>query len=165
MKRYTIAIGLLMCLACQSKTEKKVDTDYQTTDVTGIIKMESGIDYSVAEQFINDYVVLESNDVEQWVQNHTLLSNNFKARYSALIDSARRAEPEIGLGFDPVVDGQDFPNQLSILEIDSLNGYVTLQGVDWEDFQLVMKVIYENNQSLIEGSGIINIPEGKQATR
>ena len=81
-------------------------------------------------------------------------------------DSAYKVEPEDGLDFAPIVDGQDFPdNGFKIKSIDKATGLVILQGIDWQDFEVVVKVVNENNKTLVNGSGIINIPTNKQSRR
>ena len=62
-----------------------------------------------ALKFINSYV--KQADSDQWVAKQTSLTPSFKAAYKKLVDEARKIDPEIGLGFDPIVDGQDFPEK------------------------------------------------------
>ncbi|WP_313304010.1 hypothetical protein [Empedobacter sp.] len=40
-----------------------------------------------------------------------------------------------------------------------------MQGIDWQNFEVVLKIVNENDKSLVNGSGIINIPTNKQARR
>jgi hypothetical protein len=42
---------------------------------------------------------------------------------------------------------------------------VTVVGNDWKEFELVLKVERENNKWLVDGAGVINIPDDKRAKR
>lgn len=87
-----------------------------------------------------------------------MLSANFKKSYKAIIEDAYKADPEIGLDFDPVLNAQDFPEEgFTISKIDSTSNYVTVKGIDWDDFNVTMRVISENGKWLVDGSGIVNI--------
>ena len=82
------------------------------------------------------------------------------------MDCARKADPELGLDADPVLDAQDFPEKgFELNNCDSTAGYVSVKGKDWKDFFLVLKVVHENNQWLVDGVGIINISFDKRAKR
>jgi hypothetical protein len=82
------------------------------------------------------------------------------------LDSAQKKDPELGLDSDPVFDAQDFPEKgFSILKVDTLSQYVTVVGNDWKEFELVLKVERENNKWLVDGAGVINIPDDKRAKR
>jgi len=102
----------------------------------------------------------------EWIRQNPLLTDNFKNRYTTLVDSADKKDPELGLGSDPIFDAQDFPEKgFSILKIDTVNRYVTVVGNDWKDFELVLKLDQENNKWLVDGAGIINVPGDKRAKR
>ncbi|WP_147275758.1 hypothetical protein [Adhaeribacter pallidiroseus] len=105
-----------------------------------------------------------SNDTT-WIKRNQLLTNNFKNRYESLLDSADKADPEIGLDFDPIFDAQDYPDEGFIFSSQDSSGFVTLKGKDWPEFTVVVKVVLENNKSLVDGAGIINIPVNKRALR
>lgn len=71
----------------------------------------------------------------------------------------------MGLDFDPIFDAQDFPDEGFIILSHDSSGYVTLQGKDWPEFTVVAKVAWENNTWLVDGTGVINIPEEKRTKR
>ncbi|PSR52579.1 hypothetical protein AHMF7605_03075 [Adhaeribacter arboris] len=100
-----------------------------------------------------------------WVDRNPMLTNNFKTRYSNLLDSANKVDPEMSLDFDPIFDAQDFPDEGFVVSSQDSNGFVTLQGRDWPEFTVVVKVVLENNKSLVDGAGVINVPENKRAKR
>lgn len=128
-------------------------------------------DFSVALNFINEYTDYcnnmspESIDTS-WIDNNQYLTESFKSRYHYILDSAYRSDPELGLDFDPIFDAQDFPDQgFSILSTDSSTGYITVFGNNWESFTLTLKLVNLNNKWLVNGSGIVNIPNNRRAKR
>lgn len=157
-----IAITLLSCTR---------ETNTNSLSVKDSQKTESSYDFEVVLKFINDYVSFcnsesyQANDTN-WIKNNSLLSNNFKSSFYKLINTAYKNDPELGLGFDPIFDAQDYPEKgFEIVNRDTLAGYVTVKSKDWPEFHLVLKVINENGKSLIDGSGVINIPTDKKAKR
>ncbi len=122
----------------------------------------------IALKFINDYKKFcdsrkEQVDVDKWVKNNTLLTDNFKSTYIKIMTDAYKAEPELGLDFDPIFNAQYYPDKgFTILNSEEASGFITLAGIDKKDFQVTVKIIYINNQCLVDGAGIINIPKEKQ---
>ena len=172
MKKFILPI-LLICFvtSCNSNNSTSSSTENKIeNDVKDSIK-SSDVNYNVAIDFMNNYVdyimdTIGKISVDDYVKKDELLTQNYKYRYKFVQDSAYKVEPEIGLDFDPIVDGQDFPDKgFKIKSIDKATGLVTLQGIDWQDFEVVVKVVNENNKTLVNGSGIINIPTNKQSKR
>ena len=172
MKKFILPI-LLICFvtSCNSNNSTSSSTENNIeNDVKDSVK-SSDIDYNVALDFMNGYVdyimdTIGKINQDEYIKQNELLTQNFKDRYKFVQDSAYKVEPEVGLGFDPIVDGQDFPDKgFKIKSIDKATGLVTLQGIDWQDFEVVLKVVKENDKSLVNGSGIINIPMNKQPKR
>lgn len=171
MKKLILPILIFSIFSsCQSKesnhpTEKKVESKVKDS------LKENTTNYNVALDFANKYVdyindTIGKISVDEYVKQDELLTKNFKDRYKFIQDSAYKAEPEVGLDFDPIIDAQDLPDKgFKIKSIDKSSGFVTLQGIDWQDFEMVLKVVNEDNKSLVDGSGIINIPTNKQAKR
>ena|SRR5689334_17175517 len=165
MRSLLIGLCVVALLSCNSKSATKAETAASPS------KEPANPDFNVALKFINDYTnfctkadrrVTDS----EWIKQNPLLTNNFKNRYEFLLDSAKMKDPELGLDSDPVFDAQDFPEKgFSILNIDTLNKYVTVSGNDWKEFELVLKLEQENNKWLVDGAGIINIPADKRAKR
>ncbi len=157
-----LSVGLLSCNS-ENKAKPETSTDVSEKQVTP--------DFNVALNFINDYTKFctktdQRTTEAEWIKQNSLLTDNFKIRYRDLLDSAQKKDPEIGLDFDPIFDAQDFPEKgFSIIKIDTLSGYVTVAGNDWKDFELVLKVEQEHNKWLVEGAGVINIPDDKRAKR
>jgi hypothetical protein len=160
-------VWLLLCIiiiSCGTPSEK--DT---TTNTHAPIKEVA--DFNVATTFINDYVRFLSKyskdeaDTTQlnWIMQHSLLTDRFKSTYKNLLDPAKKADPELGLDFDPILDAQDFPESgYEIKKRDTLNNYVIITAREYGTFHLAMKLVKENNKWLIDGSGVINIPLDKR---
>lgn len=171
MKQLILPILILSILpSCNSKDVNQSTENKVETQVKDSLK-ESDLNYEVALYFANRYLdyindTIGKISVDEYVKQDEFLTQSFKVRYKSIIDSANKVEPEVGLGFDPIIDGQDFPdNGFKIKSIDKSSGLVTLQGIDWQDFEMVLKVVKEDNKSLVDGAGIINIPTNKQAKR
>ena len=156
-----LSVGLLCC-----------NSENNTTPQTSAPSEEQATpDFNVALTFINNYTIFctkrdrQRTDTE-WIKQNPLLTDSFKNRYKSLLDSAQKKDPELGLDSDPIFDAQDFPEKgFSILKIDTLARYVTVAGNDWKEFELVLKVDQQNDKWLVDGAGLINIPENKRAKR
>jgi len=164
MRSFIIALLIFGLFSCNSenKTNSEASADQSQQKITP--------DFNVALNFINDYTKLciqpQRTKTSEWIRQNPLLTDRFKNRYTTLLDSAEKKDPELGLGSDPIFDAQDFPEKgFSILKIDTLNRYVTVVGNDWKEFELVLKVDQENNKWLVDGAGVINIPGDKRAKR
>ena len=83
-----------------------------------------------------------------------------------MIEEAFKIEPELGLDFDLIFDAQDYPDEGFELEsFDNKTNYVVVKGKNWTDFRLTIKMVLENNKWLVDGCGIINIPNDKRSAR
>lgn len=121
--------------------------------------------------FINDYVD-NSNKLNkavgtiEWVNSSSLTTKAFKIELKKIIDDAYKQDPELGLGADPIVDAQDYPNKGFELEsIDEQTNFLIVKGKDMPEFKLTIKVVEENGNWLVDGCGIVNIPKDKRAAR
>ncbi len=121
--------------------------------------------------FLNGYIEYSNTlgaeiNIDDWINSSTLASRAFKLEFRKIIDDANELDPEMGLGFDPILDAQDYPEKGFELEsFDEKTNYLTVKGIDWADFKVTMKVIEENGNWIVDGCGIVNIPEEKRATR
>jgi hypothetical protein len=100
---------------------------------------------AVALAFINEYVKYCDNRKSEsgtikWIEDNKLLTTEFKKSYKGLVEEARKREPELGLGFDPIFDAQDYPDKgFEFLKFDS-EEYVMVRGIGWSSFTIVIKV-------------------------
>lgn len=121
--------------------------------------------YTVALKFINDYTSYYNSpnstlSVTEWVGMRLDVTNSFREELQNVLQEAYSNEPEFGLGFDPIVNAQDLPEQFKIKKTD--NEYVLVEGVHLEHFQVILKLKFQENEWIVDGSGIINIPRDKQ---
>ena len=165
MRILILTFTTIVILSCSTQT------DTNTPASTSTAKRPATPDFNVALNFINDYVDFcnstsaQTNDTN-WVRNHPLLTDNFKNAYYDLINKARKDDPELGLGFDPIFDAQDFPDKgFVVAAADTAAGILTVKGKDWADFILTLKVVDQDGKYLVDGSGVINIPDDKRARR
>jgi hypothetical protein len=151
--------------ACTNHTDTK-------SDKSTILNSKSEPDFNAALKFINDYVSFcnQDNDskikTSDWINDNKLITEEFKKIYTELVEAAIKEDPELGLDFDPIFDAQDFPdNGFEILTYDNNTGYLTVTGIDMPQLKIVMKITQIDNNWLVDGSGVINIPKDKRAIR
>ena len=163
--RLLLILTAFVFLSCSRQTETN------NISATNSDKVDNSPDFNVALTFINGYATFctptspPTNDTN-WIRNNSLLTDSFKMTYYNLINSARKEDPELGLDFDPIFDAQDFPDKgFVLLNSDVKSGLVTVKGKDWPEFVLVLKVVQQDGKSLVDGSGVINIPVDKRAKR
>lgn len=126
---------------------------------------------TTALKFINGYVenanlMGKAIETREWANQNPLASEHFKRTLNQLIGDAEKADPELGLDFDPILDAQDYPDEgFKVEEADEETGYVTVAGKKWTDFKVKMKLVRAGQQWLVDGCGVINIPEEEQIKR
>ena len=163
MRLILLLILVVTGFSCHTPENDKSNVQTDSKDV-GLVP-----DSGIALQFLNDYADFCSKrpgSGADWIANNRLLTDNFKTAYKNLLDSATKADPELGLGFDPIFDAQDYPDQgFEIISSDRETGFLTLEGKNWPEFILVVRIVNQDNKWLVDGSGVINIPENRRATR
>jgi hypothetical protein len=143
-------------------------TSCRESSTSKIVNLKSlpNKDYEVALKFINDYnkeFLNPHSETLEWLSENKTITQNLVQRYKQILDSAEIADPELGLDFDPIVNAQDSDEYgFEIKKIDSVLGYVTVSGKSAPNFEIVLKVIEKNGASLVDGSGVINIPKSKR---
>ena len=92
--------------------------------------------------------------------------NNYpKTEINSLL-SEEKENPEMGLDFDPIIDGQDYPEEgFELKHFDKRTNFLVVNGKNWADYEITMKLILENKKWLIDGCGIINIPKKNRSKR
>jgi hypothetical protein len=140
---------------------------------SSVNKTESAISTNIAKidnalKFINDYVencskMNKAINTIDWVNSNHLATENFKSELTRIIYEANKIDPELGLDFDPIFNAQDFPDKGFELEfIDTTSNFLIVKGIDENQFRLTMKVKKENENWLVDGCGIVNIPKDRQ---
>lgn len=126
---------------------------------------------STALTFINSYIadcnkMKESVGYLNFVKSSELTSSNFKTELQKIVDEAEKIDSEVGLDFDPIIDGQDYPDEgFQLKHFDSKTNFIVVEGKNWEDFEITLKLVIENNKWLVDGCGVINIPKKYQSKR
>lgn len=168
LKNYIFLFVVGATLSCESSNtnehepSKIVQTPVVVIDNRSEVALEGLNDYI---DFINkNYANCLNCSVVEMIEKHELFTSHFKNEHTQLIEKSFVDAPDYGLGFDPIVDGQDCPTEGFVVK--SIDGnYITLKGVDWPEFELTVKMKQEGEKWLIDGVGIINIPEQKRAKR
>jgi hypothetical protein len=163
-------ISILTIIILISCGRKEKDNNVLSTETQQQTVSQKADKVDNALNFINSYVEnfnkADRVVVTDWVNSNNLTTKDFKTELKNILDEAYKKEPEIGLDFDPILDAQDYPDKGFELEsFDEKTNYLTVRGIDWLDFKLTMKIIEENGNWLVDGCGIINIPDGKRAKR
>lgn len=153
-----LGLTILSCNATDSKKESSTTKTTQTSDPN----------YQVGIQFINDYLDFCNGSrlntgILEWINNRADVTKDFKKELKRILDEAEKQDPEIGLGFDPILDAQDNPNKFEIDRTDY--EYLVVKGVKWTDFKLSMKLKLKKDKWLVDGVGIINVPKNKRIKR
>ena len=157
MRKIGVLLAILILTSCGSKSNSTA--------------VQSKPNFQVALNFINSYKEFcdskdPGKDVLVWMNKNQLVTQTFKQLHKTMIEDAIEKDPELGLGFDPIFDAQDYPDQgFEILTSDDETGYLTVRGKDWTEFNLSMKLIQSGDKWLVDGCGIVNIPETKRAGR
>jgi hypothetical protein len=125
---------------------------------------------NVALTFINSYVENCNNpnaiDIVEWTGASSLVTIHFKTKLKGMVEGAYRRDPEFGLGFDPIINGQDYPQEGFDLDaFDDKTNIVALKGKNWPDYKLTVRVILDNKKWLVDGCGSINMTERQNSKR
>lgn len=186
MKQIILITSLLLILSCKQGSDKgtinnypdssknstaRTDTNKQSVSPAEAKIEKDDTPINTALTFINSYVdncnkIKESVDIVKWVNASNLATKRFKIEVKKIIEDAYKEDPEIGLDADPIFDAQDYPDKGFELDtFDSKTSYMVIKGKNWPTFKLTMKMIKENNEWLVDGCGMINIPNNKRSAR
>lgn len=121
--------------------------------------------YAVALQFIKSYFSEENQENDSWVNHNPYVTDNFKQAFVQAQKEAFQADPDMGFGFDPIVDMQDMPDTESLFIAEKMGLYVILRSKTFAGTDFVFKLAKQDGKWLVDGAGIINIPKDKQAKR
>lgn len=150
--KLVLVLIIIMFIGCQSKPKKEI---VKTPPET------------IGLNFINDYISNIGNlGMVEFIEENPSTTMKFKKTLKKMVDDAEKEAPGYGLGFDPVLDAQDYPDKgFNLQSIDTIAGYMRVVGRDWESFVVTIKLIKENNKWMIDGCGMVNIPIDKQSSR
>lgn len=176
--KYILSVSLtLMLLSCESKKENSTEITTPHTESAAVnvakekVETVAKLEPQVAVDFLNSYIKNcnsgdENNGIVEFIQSSPLATKQFKSNLKKLIADAFAEDPVMGLGFDPLFDAQDYPDAgVELLDFNSETGYLTVKGIKWKDFKVTMKVVEQNGKTMVDGCGVVNIPEDKRAER
>ena len=151
----------LLVLSCGQNKAKQGSTDDISITVSETSSNEDEINNALT--FINTYVEncsrgKEALNILDWINSNPLATDRLKTELKKMIDEANEQDPELGLGFDPILDAQDYPDDgFELDSFDKDTGYITVKGIDWVGFKVTMKMIKENDKFMVDGCGRVNI--------
>lgn len=119
---------------------------------------------AVAVAFITEYITFcnnqnATNTLKTWVESQPLVSERFKTSLRNLLTAAETRNPELGLGFDPILNAQDYPD--SGFEFDSISTNkkcVTVKGREWAEFTMRISMERIQGEWMVDGAGVVNMP-------
>lgn len=120
-----------------------------------------------ALNFINSYVLFcNSGNVDkslvEWVSEQTTVTRTFKTKLKRIISEAEKEDPELGLGFDPIFNAQDYPDKgFKLVKSKTNDEFVTIKAIDWPDWELKIKMELKDKRWFVDGIGVINMTETK----
>ncbi len=150
----------------ESQTKVEISEDKPNIELNDTTSIPN-----IALKFINDYVtncnkMREQIGIIEYVNAYPNVSQEFKTELTKMIQEAEKNDPDYGLGFDPIFDAQDYPDDgFKISKFDSNSNYLTVEAKSWKGFTITMKIKELNNKWIVDGCGVINIPKNKQAKR
>jgi hypothetical protein len=166
MAKFVFFIMIIGLISCGQNSNRTNDSKASQVTSTGKNKKTDN-----ALTFINGYIenvnkMKQAVGIIEWVNSNKLSTDGFKRELKRIIEEAYKNDPELGLDADPILDAQDNPDKGFVVEsFDDKSNYLIVQGVDWPDFKLTMKIKNENGIWLVDGCGMINIPNEKRAKR
>ena len=168
MFRLIFISTLLVFVSCGHKSETKI-TEKKTNIQSTVVKNDNQIKKALT--FLNSYVdncnkMKESIGVIEWVDSNKLTTNRFKTELKRIMEDAYKVEPDIGLDADPIFDAQDYPDKgFELDSLDSTTNILLVKGKNWPEFKLTIRMVKENADWLVDGCGMINIPNDKRVAR
>ncbi|AUC16510.1 hypothetical protein BTO06_15725 [Tenacibaculum sp. SZ-18] len=178
MQKIYLILLIFFTLSFREKQKKNIPGKKEQTeiDLKEVKTKKAELNYTtsvtdVALKFINDYVsncnkMKAQIGIIEFVNTHPNVSKEFKTELIRMIEEAEKADPEHGLGFDPIFDAQDCPDDgFKLSEFDSKTNYLTVEAINWKGFTITMKIKELDNKWFVEGCGVVNIPKDKQAKR
>jgi hypothetical protein len=163
-----LILTILIFASCGQPSNSKFTTE---KSIVQSEKVEQEKLIQTALNFINSYIencnkMKDAIGVVEWANSNTLTTQRFKTELKRIMDDAYKLEPEFGLGIDPIFDAQDYPDKgFEFDSLDDKTNYIVVKGKNWPDFKLTIKMTNDNSNWLVDGCGIINIPNDKRIAR
>jgi len=161
---------MVVLASCSSAPEENGNLEATGTEETEVPSAVE-LDAKVAVDFINSYIdncnkMSDAVDMVEWIETSPLATSNLKRVLKKMVVDAWKDDPEMGLGFDPLFDAQDYPDQGVVLaSFDEKTGIALLKGINWGTYEVALKVVLENDKVLVDGCGVVNLPKNLRASR
>lgn len=118
---------------------------------------------SVALEFLNQYIARPLGDEEYhselmlWLENNGMTTSEFRETLDLLLTQAYEDDSELGLGYDPIIMGQDHAESYELNYYDAENNVFLLRGKGEESqFEAKIRVIEIDGRLLVDACGEIN---------
>ncbi|WP_299125961.1 hypothetical protein [uncultured Tenacibaculum sp.] len=159
---------------CKSYSQYKVDEivawwkNKKTKENISIEKQN--VASTIALNFINAYAKYCDDfnselSVFEWIDQQKV-TQQFKQTYKTIITEAEKEDPELGLGFDPIFDAQNYPdNGFELAKSVEKPNFIMVKGKELPDYKLKIKMKPVKNRWLVDGVGIINMTKEEQLKR
>jgi hypothetical protein len=165
MLRPILLLTILGLASCQFKNKNETDSN---TSMPKAASSNSDKRITNALAFLNAYVEncnKGKNQVSavEWANSSKLVTAHFKTGVKKLEDEALVREPIVGLDADPIFDARFFPEKgFEFESMDGTTGYLIFKGKDDQKFKVTVKMVNEFNNWLVDGCGMVNIPDDKR---
>lgn len=117
-----------------------------------------------ALDFVNNYLNRIVGDGEyhqdlmEWLANDNSTSIRFRNELDSLITKAEEDDPEIGLGYDPIIEGQDYAAAYELDYYDADKDFFLLRGIVPENaYTVKIRIVDREGRLWVDGCGEINM--------
>lgn len=178
MRQFFSITIIMLPFACNTSTQTSSNestesvatvatVDSLTTNSEEPQQVEPELEFNpeVAANFINSYIEnvdkrSERIEIRKWTQASELVTDNFKSQLDSLITDSFEREPEYGLGFDPILHAQDYPDGgFHLLNFDESTGLATVNGIEGPSFHIPVILVIIDGRTFVDGCGAVNIPK------
>ncbi|MGC3981892.1 MAG: hypothetical protein QM808_11570 [Steroidobacteraceae bacterium] len=131
-------------------------------------------DAVVAVKFMNQYLAYTQSvmakrsqqSAQSWLKSNILVSPDFLEAYKAKELEGLKLDAELGWDADMIFDAQDFPDKgFQFFRCSKTAGFVQLQGTDWPDFKVTVRVATTPQGINVVGAGMVNISKSERSVR
>ncbi len=170
MKIFKFFFLCLLLNSCNSGSENQDSEPLSNlTDKDTILAEESesltDADAKIAIEFVNSYIencnkMSEAVDVVTWCEENQNVTEEFNLQLNKMVTEAFAQDPDFGLGYDPIINGQDYPDQgFELQSFETRSGKVVLKGIGMESQITTVKLLRQNGKVRVDGCGAINLPK------
>lgn len=170
MRKPCLILIIFVLISCQKNKNEKTNIvnsekiELTKTKVEENIILKDSITIA-ALNFINDYVhncnkMKNQIGIIEWVNTNQYSSKNLKKELTKIIEEAYKIESDYGLGFDPIFNAQEYPDEgFKLVSFDTISGIVNVEDKISDSFKTEIRLIKEKDNWRVNGIGIINMPQ------